>query len=417
MNWGLFIFIGGILLIVMIHESGHFLMAKLFGFKATKFFLGFGPTIWSTQRGETEYGIKALPLGGFVKIVGMNPYEDIPPEDISRSYASKPRWQRALVIVAGSATHWVLAFVLLVVTFMSIGFPTNRVSTTVDLVETEIDGVDAPAWVAGIRPGDTILAVNGSPVRTWEEIRAFIRRHAGDVVRFTIDRDGSTKTIIAELGWAIVAPDGTIEAYAPPDEGLSAPADVQVTGFLGVQPKPVIEKEGLGSAVAMSADITWATTKNSFKGIGGVFTMVFNGDLLDSFRDEGVREIDEAPIGIVGASKYASESFASGRLLDLIGLLVGFAIFVGLMNLLPLPPLDGGHLAVLGWETLVNFVRWSRHVAVNGWASVVWRGEVEDYSLDVRKLIPVAVAVISFFIALFIAVLYLDLARPINMPF
>lgn len=126
MNVGVVLFIVAILVVVMIHEAGHFLTAKLFNFKATQFFVGFGPTVWSFKKGETEYGIKALPLGGFVKILGMNPYEEISPEDEHRSYPNKPAWQRAIVLLAGSATHWVVAFVLLVVASMTIGFPTGR---------------------------------------------------------------------------------------------------------------------------------------------------------------------------------------------------------------------------------------------------------------------------------------------------
>src|SRR5919106_2539157 len=137
MSARILIFIVGILVVVMIHESGHFLMAKLFDFKATKFFVGFGPTLWSTQRGETEYGVKALPLGGFVKIVGMNPYEEVAPEDESRSYPNKPKWQRALVLVAGSATHWVVAFVLLVFAAIAIGFPTGDATTVIESVTGE----------------------------------------------------------------------------------------------------------------------------------------------------------------------------------------------------------------------------------------------------------------------------------------
>src|SRR5918992_5714439 len=122
----------------MIHEAGHFTVAKAFGFKATKFFVGFGPRIWSVTRGETEYGIAAIPAGGFVKIVGMNPYEEVSPEDVPRSYPNKPRWQRALLLVAGSATHWVVAFVLLAITAMTIGFPTGRATNEVASIETRL---------------------------------------------------------------------------------------------------------------------------------------------------------------------------------------------------------------------------------------------------------------------------------------
>src|ERR687895_431164 len=146
---GIWYFVVALLVVVMVHEAGHFFVAKLFDFKATKFFVGFGPTLWSTQRGETEYGVKAIPAGGFVKIVGMNPYEEIPAVDQPRAYPNKPRWQRALLLVAGSATHWVIAFVILFVTAMTIGFPTEQLANSVAAVQS-----GTPASEAGIQEGD-----------------------------------------------------------------------------------------------------------------------------------------------------------------------------------------------------------------------------------------------------------------------
>jgi len=392
---GVTIFVIAILVVVMIHESGHFLVAKAFDFKATKFFLGFGPTLWSFKKGETEYGVKALPLGGFVKIVGMNPYEDIPPEDEPRSYANKPRWQRALVIVAGSATHFVVAFVILVVTTMTIGFPTGNASTEVQSVTTAIGGISTGAGELGLQPGDRIVAVGDQQDPTWEEVSNYIRSRAGEQGTFTIERDGERFTEAVAIGTAIFAPDAGPVEYSAPGDDLSrdARADEEVAGFLGVSPEPVYETKGLGGAIVDSGIRTWEVTKLSFRGIGETFSMVFGGELWDALQGEGQREVNEGPLGIVGAGRLASESVETGRLLDLVGLIVGFTVFVGLMNLLPLPPLDGGHLAVLAYEA------------------------VTKREVDVRKLIPVAAAVISFFVVLFIAVLYLDLARPIKVPF
>jgi len=392
---GVTIFVIAILVVVMIHESGHFLVAKAFDFKATKFFLGFGPTLWSFKKGETEYGVKALPLGGFVKIVGMNPYEDIPPEDEPRSYANKPRWQRALVIVAGSATHFVVAFVILVVTTMTIGFPTGNASTEVQSVTTAIGGISTGAGELGLQPGDRIVAVGDQQDPTWEEVSNYIRSRAGEQGTFTIERDGERFTETVAIGTAIFAPDAGPVEYSAPGDDLSrdARADEEVAGFLGVSPEPVYETKGLGGAIVDSGIRTWEVTKLSFRGIGETFSMVFGGELWDALQGEGQREVNEGPLGIVGAGRLASESVETGRLLDLVGLIVGFTVFVGLMNLLPLPPLDGGHLAVLAYEA------------------------VTKREVDVRKLIPVAAAVISFFVVLFIAVLYLDLARPIKVPF
>src|ERR671919_1405212 len=205
MSARILIFIVGILVVVMIHESGHFLMAKLFDFKATKFFVGFGPTLWSTQRGETEYGVKALPLGGFVKIVGMNPYEEIPPEEQHRSYPNKPRWQRAIVLVSGSATHWPVAFVILLIAAMAFRYPTGEPSNQLSAVEARVFGQETPAEAAGFQLDDTIVAIDGERVTSWGEVRSFIRANPGEAVTFTVERDGRRETIDAELGTGIVS--------------------------------------------------------------------------------------------------------------------------------------------------------------------------------------------------------------------
>ncbi|MBA2274577.1 MAG: RIP metalloprotease [Actinobacteria bacterium] len=392
MSPGVLLFIAAILIVVMIHESGHFLVAKAFGFKATQFFVGFGPTIWSTQRGETEYGIKALPLGGFVKILGMNPYEDIAPEDRTRSYQAKPRWQRALLLLAGSGSHWIVAFVILVFAAMAIGFPTGAISNEIAAVQRG-QGLATPALAAGIRPGDRIVGVGGHATDSWPDIRDYIRTRAGREASFTVERGDVRRAVTVTLGQAIFR-DGRPVAYAAPGEDLRrARAGEQKVGFLGVEPEPEYQTESLPGALADSAARTWEISVMSVRGIGDVFGMVFGGELLDALTGQGRRQVDEGPLGLVGASRIAGESVARGQYLAFVGLIVSFTIFVGIMNLLPLPPLDGGHLAVLAWEGITG------------------------KAVDLRRLIPVAAAVISFFVLLFLAVLYLDLARPIRVPF
>jgi membrane-associated protease RseP (regulator of RpoE activity) len=385
----IFIFIAALLIVVMIHESGHFLTAKLFDFKATKFFLGFGPTLWSFRRGETEYGVKALPLGGFVKIDGMNPYEDVPARDQERSYPNKPKWQRAIVLVAGSATHWIVAFVVLVIAAMTIGFPTDKPTTEIAGLTTRIGTAETPAADLDLAPGDRIVAVGGRPTDEWAEVSSFIKSHGGETVEFKIEHDGEVVNRSAELGTAIFA-NGDVVAYYEPGENVRPLRAGETSGgFLGISPKPEYRKEGPIGAVTEGAKTTWEFTTASFVGIGNVFKQVVDGSLWNALSEQGPRAIDESPCGIVCATQIAGRS----EPFYLVNLIVGFTIFVGLMNLLPLPPLDGGHLAVLGYE------------AVTG------------RTVDLRKLIPVAAAVISFFIALFLAVLYLDLARPIELPF
>jgi membrane-associated protease RseP (regulator of RpoE activity) len=391
---GVLIFIAAILIVIMIHESGHFFVAKAFDFKATKFFVGFGPTVWSAEKGETEYGVKALPLGGYVKIVGMNPYEEVPPEDRHRSYPNKPRWQRALVIVAGSGTHFIVAFLLLFFTAFLIGFPTDQASTTLASVTDSIGGAETAAGRAGLEPGDELVGIGDLDNPSWTEFSNFIGDHGEEEVAITIERDGETLSPTVTLGRALFSRDGELIEYAPPGEELPEPKPGQeVGGFLGISPEPIQEKESFFGAVGDAGYQTWETSRRSVIGMGDVFTMVFGGDLWDALTGEGPRTVDEGPLGVVGAGRIASQSVSDGEPLGLIALIVGFTVFVGLMNLLPLPPLDGGHLAVIAYEA------------------------VTKRTVDVRKLIPLAAAVISFFVILFIAVLYLDLARPIQSPF
>jgi membrane-associated protease RseP (regulator of RpoE activity) len=386
--------------VVMVHESGHFFAAKYFNFKATQFFVGFGPTLFSRVKGETEYGVKALPLGGFVKIVGMNPYEEIPPEEQHRSYPNKPRWQRVIVLVAGSATHWPVAFVTLLIAGMAFGYPTGEPSNQISAVEPRAFGQETPAASAGFRLDDTIVAIDGEEVSTWDEVRAFIRAHPGESASFVVEREGQRETVETELGTGIVdEKTNELLALAPAGEGIGEaavrdPAEgEEKVGYLGVGPQPEIKTFGFGEAVTHSGERVWDMTVRSVIGVPQVFAQVFNGDIFNALGGEGEREAEDSPIGIVGASRIVGESANRGEYTNIFEMIAAFTIFVGLMNLLPLPPLDGGHLAVVAWESITK------------------------RKVDIRKLIPVSAAVIGFFIVLFVAVLYLDLARPVNLPF
>jgi len=394
LNLGIWLFVLAILVVVMVHESGHFFAAKYFNFKATQFFVGFGPTLFSRKRGETEYGVKALPLGGFVKIVGMNPYEEIPPEEQHRSYPNKPRWQRAIVLVAGSATHWPVAFITLLIAGMAFGYPTGEPSTQISAVEPSAFGQETPAAAAGFQLDDTIVAIEGEEVTAWSDVRSFIRANPGESATFTVERDGQRETIEAELGTAIVSQSNELLALAPAGEEVGEPDDGEkMVGYLGVGPQPEIETYGFGEAVTHSGERVWDMTVRSVMGVPQVFAQVFNGDIFNALGGEGEREAEDSPIGIVGASRIVGESANRGEYTAIFEMIAAFTIFVGLMNLLPLPPLDGGHLAVVAWEAITK------------------------RKVDIRKLIPVSAAVIGFFIILFVAVLYLDLARPVNLPF
>ncbi|HEX2293977.1 MAG TPA: site-2 protease family protein [Actinomycetota bacterium] len=393
MNAGVVIVIVAILVVIMIHEAGHFFAAKAFDFKATKFFLGFGPRIWSIKRGETEYGIAAIPAGGYVKIVGMNPYEEVAAEDRKRAYPNKPRWQRALVVLAGPATHWIVAFVVFAAATMAIGVPTDEPTNQVNAISVRTEGSSerTAAAEAGIRPDDRIVAIDGDATPEWEEISGFIRAHPDERATLTIERGDREIDVQVHFGKAIFDEEGRVVAYAGPGDPIRDPEPgEELAGFLGVEPATFFDRQPpLEAMVTAGGDVVDSTAR-SFTGIGAIFATVFNGELFREVAGSGAREVSEdSAVGIVGFVRFAGDIFALGRVYELLQLIAQFTILVGLMNLLPLPPLDGGHLAVLVYET------------------------ASGKTVDVRKLIPVAAAVIAFFLVLFFAVLYLDIFRPL----
>ena len=173
MTGGLIVIIG-IISMVMVHEAGHFFAAKATGMKATEFFFGFGPKLWSTRRGETEYGIKALPLGGYVRIIGMNPYEEVDPGDESRTYRVQPFWAKSVVVLAGVVSHFVIAFLLFFVVATAIGY--EGVTTTIQAIDpTMADGTATPAAGSDLRAGDTIVSIDGVPIEEWDDVRTTVR--------------------------------------------------------------------------------------------------------------------------------------------------------------------------------------------------------------------------------------------------
>ena len=207
---GVAIFVLALLVSIMLHEAGHFVTAKKFRMKVTQFFVGFGQTLWSTVRGETEYGVKALPLGGFVKITGMTTLEDVDPADEARSFRNQPAWQRIIVLAAGSFMHFALAFFLLVLLAAGLGLENNN-TTAIGSVDSCVPGqrrrrlisqscagsrATSPARQAGIKSGDKIISIGGKPVRNWTQLGTAIRAQpAGRPTPVVVQRDGRQQTL------------------------------------------------------------------------------------------------------------------------------------------------------------------------------------------------------------------------------
>lgn len=365
MTGGLLVVVG-IIAIVMIHETGHFLAARAVGMKATEFFFGFGPRLWSTRRGETEYGVKALPLGGYVRITGMNPLEEVAPEDEGRTYRDKPFWAKSLVVLAGSATHFPLAFLLFYLVVSGVGLPVR--TTTVESVQATLeDGSPTPAAAAGLLPGDIVVALGGEATPEWADLVDAIVARPGETVALGVQREGQPLSVRVTL--------------AAVDDGAGGER-----GYLGVAPGTRTERagpvEGLGEAGGALGNAVVASGRGLWDLVAGVPRLVVA--VVGGNADDVGGNRPVSPIGLVGIAGDLGPAFA-------LQLVAYVAVFVGILNALPLYPLDGGHFAVALYEKL--------------------RGR----RADVRKLMPVAVAVITFLVVIGLLAVYLDIAHPFDL--
>jgi membrane-associated protease RseP (regulator of RpoE activity) len=370
---GVVLFIVVLIVVVIVHEAGHFFSAKAFGIKVEEFFVGFGPRIWSFRRGETEYGLKAIPAGGYVRIAGMNPFQEITAQEYPRTFGAKPVWQRAIVIFAGPVTHFVIAALFLVFFFIAIGAPNER-RPMIESIEPTLNGQVSPAARAGLRPNDEIVAVEGVPIDSSDTFIQLTRQHVGRPMQLTIGRDGRMLTVTATPVLARV------------------PGEQQPVGRLGVSLDFVRERTDPFTAVGRSVIVTGQQTKVVVLALEDVFgpsALKRVGQLLVG---SGERTPSDA-IGVVGASRVAGQAVREGAWDFFIGLLVGFNIFVAILNLVPLPPLDGGHLAILAYE------------------------KIRRRKPDIRKLVPLTALVTGFIILFALAITYLDIVSPIPTPF
>ena len=389
---GWIIFIVALSVSVMLHEFGHFATAKKFGMKATQFFLGFGPTLWSRQKGETEYGVKAIPAGGFVKIIGMTSLEDVDPADEPRSFRVQPAWERIVVLAAGSFMHFLLAFVLLFALPLAIGIE-NSNSTTIGTVVTCVPTSDiagcakgepvSPAARLGLRPGDKIVAFGGQPVHSWSQFDSAIRRRPPDsTVTVTIQRGSAEFTKTVALAKTQIA-------------GKPGP-------FLGVAPATVFQRTGPLRAVSYAGSMfsqAVTGTGDVVRGLPSSISHLFAKNRSSTSAGQvtsvvGVGEIT----GQVVAANIGWQSKASLVLL----IVISVNIFIGLLNLLPLLPLDGGHIAVVIYER------------IRAWLARL-RGKPDPGLVDMTKLIPVSFGVFAVLIGFSLLLILADLVNPINI--
>ena len=359
-----------IIVFVTAHEAGHFIAAKATGMKATEFFFGFGPKLWSFRKGETEYGLKAIPAGGYVRIVGMNPFEEVAPEDIGRTYREKPFWKKSVVVLAGVGMNFLIAFVMFFALIMSIGIA--EPVPVVNSVIAEVEGEATAAAEAGLRTGDRIVSIDGVEYDEWDEISAVLSSRPDEAVVLGVERAGSRIEIETTLGSRV-------------DEFTGG-----TVGFLGVAASVQDRNAGVFEGIGMAGREVWANVGLTFRVMGdliqpeslarlaGVF--VGNTDVPDEIR----------PVSPIGMANLGSQVDVLG-VPTYIALLASINVILATFNVLPLLPLDGGHFAVALWQ------------------------KVTGREPDVRKLMPVAVAVIVLFTFLGLAAVVLDIVNPIRI--
>lgn len=467
---GIVAFVASIVIAIVIHEAGHLVTAKLSGMRADRFFVGFGPTIWSTRRGETEYGLKAVLLGGYVRIVGMGGDDDelqpalvdaLPsvrdeedarrwwgaldaelrhrgtPDDLAlrirdtargldpqpdaaslrdalqraldhelpastrvgdithrlqhgdtgRRYGDRPAWQRSLVVALGPLTHLVIAFALLFAVFALWPQPTGELTSRVGLVQQ-----GSPADDAGLRVGDVLVAVDDVASGDFLVLRDALRARPEVPTVVTVERDGQR-----------------LQLDVVPDRATTS--DGLVIGLIGISTEPQLREVGIAEAL-----VSAAVGEPSLVSPGGVLPMVgesvaglvrilspsgLSGLVSQAFGGE--ERAQDGAVSLVGAASLAGQVGArEGGLPVMLTLLAAINVFFFLFNLLPLPPFDGGHLAVIVIESTVNGMR---RLA----------GRAADFRVRPEAIASVAIPVIAVLVLLLVTTLWLDLTDPIRI--
>jgi membrane-associated protease RseP (regulator of RpoE activity) len=392
---GWLIFLVALMISVMLHETGHFVAAKAFGMKCTRYFVGFGPTVWSFTRGETEYGIKALPLGGFVKIEGMTSLDEVEPEDEPRSFRRAPGWQRLIVLAAGSFMHFVLAALLIFGVAFGIG--AEVVSNTTVLGPAPVcvpksekalmsgaacphGAAEAPATLAGLQAGDKVTSFDGTAVSTWTQLTdAIAKVKAGTPVTLTVERDGHALTVHTKLANV-------------PGRG----------GYLGIAASYTFQRQSLFDAVKDVGSGFAETVTGSVSAVAQLPAAIPN--LFSADRSSTAAG---NVTSVVGAARDTGDAVASDvgwqqKVEFVLLLIASLNIFIGILNLLPLLPMDGGHVAVVIWERIKAWFARLRHRPDPG-------------LVDYRKLVPLSFSIFLVLVVFGMLLILADIVNPVTI--
>jgi membrane-associated protease RseP (regulator of RpoE activity) len=434
----------GISVSIALHEVGHLIWAKKFGVKVTQYMVGFGPTIWSRTRGETEYGLKAVPLGGYIRMIGMFPpkpgadpsilrgsstgrfsqlmdqareesREQVKAGDENRVFYKLSAPRKLVVMLGGPIMNLVIAVVLLagIFTLYGIGEITARVSAVSQCVQSvsangaapaacSASDPKAPANVAGIRPGDRIISLAGQPVSSWDDVRALIRPNGGKRISVVVQRDGKRVQLNAT---PILNDVPRLDAAGNPVLGPNGKILTDRVGFMGLSPSTELVKQPLGALPALIGGEVATTAGVLFK-----IPQKMVGIAQAAFGN-GVRD-PNGPMSVVGVGRVAGEvangqlpgvgGSGSAKFVILLSLIASLNLALFVFNLIPLLPLDGGHAAGALWEGLKRQVARLRGLPNPGY-------------VDVAKALPVAYAVSIVLIGMSVLLIYADVVNPIKL--
>ena len=363
----------GLIFTVMLHEAGHMIVAKKSGMKVTEFFVGFGPRIWSFRRGETEYGIKAIPAGGYVRIIGMNSIEDVDPEDEARTYRAASFPRRLATILAGIGVNLTIAFVLIFFVLLRVG------ETTTTSVVSEVSR-GLPAAEAGIRNGDRLVSIDGVPVDSITDVKAQIGGRAGDSTDVVVERNGTERTV----------------RLTPVPRSKT-----DSSALIGVVGTDQQRQLGLFGSLTGSVEKMWEGTRATGDGIARIFSPSGVKQQVSDVTRTGPQP--QAPAGVnverprsVIGIVSIGDQIVRGDIWTLLLLVATINLFLALFNLIPLLPFDGGHAVIAIYEAIATKVKGTR------------------VQVDYRRLVPLTAMVLAVLLAFGVSTMFLDIREIIT---
>lgn len=395
---GAFLFALGIALTIALHEFGHLIVARLCHMRVRRYFIGFGPTLFSFRKGHTEYGLKAVPLGGFCDIAGMTNQDEVTAEEAPHAMRNKPWWQRILVLSGGVAMNILIGVCIIYGLAVSAGIPNPNADLSARVGETTCvsDQVDAqsvapcvgagPAAEAGVQPGDIIRSLNGQPVANFVELRDHLWQLPGEDATLGIERGDQQVEIVVPVSPVI---------------RLDSEGNQLTRGAIGIAsapPKDAIKTYGPVEAVGATTQFTGQLLSATVKGLAAfpgkvpaVVGSIFGGE----------READ-GPISVVGATRIGGEVAQHSAWSMFFMMLASLNFFLALFNIVPLPPLDGGHVAVVLYEKIRDAVRKARGLAPAGPA-------------DYGPLLPVTAFVAAVLMLVGGLIIIADVVNPVRL--